>query len=172
MAVKRPPAQPTEKVPTIGGHEADRGKVVGRYLAAAELKGDAARGRGVFRRAGCAACHRLGGLGVELGPDLAAVAAKPAAQLIEAIFDPNRAVEQRYAQTVVLLDDGTAVSGLVVAETPNALTIRTPGGEQRVLRRSQIEELSTLSTSIMPAGLETLMTVDDCADLLAAMRER
>ena len=113
-----------------------------------------------------------GGLGVEVGPDLAAVGGKPAAQLIEAIFDPNRAVEQRYAMTVALLADGTTVSGLVVAETPTTVTIRSTGGEDRALRRGDIEELTSLTTSIMPTGLETLMSVDDCADLLAAMRER
>jgi putative heme-binding domain-containing protein len=161
-----------EKPPVITSHEPDRQKVVGRYLAAAERTGDASRGRAVFRRAGCAACHRLSGLGVEVGPDLAAVAAKPAAQLIEAIFDPHRAVEKRYAMTVALLEDGTAVSGLVVAETPTSVTIRAAGGEERVLRRTNIDELTSLTTSIMPVGLETLMTVDECADLLAAMREK
>ena len=167
-----PAARAVEKVPVIAGHEPDRQKVVGRYLAATDKPGDPSRGRAVFRRAGCAACHRLGGLGVEVGPDLAAVGGKPAAQLIEAIFDPNRAVEQRYAMTVVLLADGTAVSGLVVAETPTTVTIRSTGGEDRALRRGDIEELTSLTTSIMPTGLETLMSVDDCADLLAAMRER
>jgi putative membrane-bound dehydrogenase-like protein len=164
------PARPVEKPPAITGHEPDRQKVVGRYLAAAEKPGDASRGRAVFRRAGCAACHRLGGLGVEVGPDLAAVGGKPAAQLVEAIFDPHRAVEQRYAMTVAVLVDGTAVSGLVVAETPTSLTIRSAGGAERVLRRADVDELSSSPTSLMPTGLETLMSVDDCADLLAAMR--
>jgi putative membrane-bound dehydrogenase-like protein len=171
-AAAKPAGGPVEKPPVITSHEPDRQKVVGRYLAAAERTGDASRGRAVFRRAGCAACHRLSGLGVEVGPDLAAVAAKPAAQLIEAIFDPHRAVEKRYAMTVALLEDGTAVSGLVVAETPTSVTIRAAGGEERVLRRTNIDELTSLTTSIMPVGLETLMTVDECADLLAAMREK
>jgi putative membrane-bound dehydrogenase-like protein len=163
---------PVEKPPVITSQDPDRQKVVGRYLAAADRAGDAARGRAVFRRAGCAACHRLGGQGVEVGPDLAAVANKPTPQLVEAIFDPSRAVEQRYAMTVALLADGTAVSGLVVAETPTSVTIRSAGGEERAVRRSDIDEITTLATSIMPVGLETLMSVDDCADLLAAMRAK
>jgi hypothetical protein len=36
------------------------------------------------------------------------VAAKPPEQLIEAIFDPNRAVEQRYRVTTFVLDDAAA----------------------------------------------------------------
>jgi len=171
-AAEKKTQKPVEKPPAITSHEPDRQKVVGRYLAVADRVGDAARGRAVFRRAGCAACHRLGGLGVEVGPDLAAVANKPTPQLVEAIFDPNRAVEQRYAMTVAVLEDGTAVNGLVVAETPTSVTIRSAGGEERVLRRGDIDELTTLATSIMPVGLETLMSVDDCADLLAAMRQK
>jgi putative membrane-bound dehydrogenase-like protein len=171
-AAAEPQSGPVEKPPTVAGHEPDRQKVVNRYLAAADRPGDASRGREVFRRAGCVACHRLGGLGVEVGPDLATVGGKPAAQLIEAIFDPNRAVEQRYVVTVAVLGNGTAVQGLVVAETPTSLTIRAAGGEDRVIRRDDIDELSTLSTSIMPTGLETLMTVEDCADLLALLRQK
>jgi putative heme-binding domain-containing protein len=144
--------------------------VVARYRAAVSLEGDAARGRTAFRKGGCVACHRLGEQGVEVGPNLATVGSKPAEQLIEAIFDPNRAVERRYTVTVVLLDDGTAHSGIVVSETPGGLVLRPAGGGDRVIRRSEIDELTTLETSIMPEGLESLVTVQDCADILAAMR--
>jgi putative heme-binding domain-containing protein len=159
-----------EPPPVVGPAEPDRGKVVRRYLAAAGLEGDAIRGRKAFKTGGCAACHRLGDQGVEVGPNLATVGTKPPEQLIEAMFDPNRAVEKRYTVTVALLDDGTAHSGLVVAETPSGIVLRMAGGGDRVIRRSEIDELTTLTTSIMPEGLETLVTLQDCADILAAMR--
>ena len=41
----------------------------------------------------CATCHRLGGVGTEVGPDLAALADKSPESLLVAILDPNRAVE-------------------------------------------------------------------------------
>ena len=118
------------------------------------------------------ACHRLGGEGAAVGPDLATVADKPAAQLIEAIFDPNRAVEQRYTVTLFVLDDGTTVNGLVVTETPATLTVLMAGGTHRVVKRSEIEEMKQLATSIMPVGLEALLSVEECADLLAAIRAK
>jgi hypothetical protein len=37
-----------------------------------------------------------------------------------AIFDPNRAVEQRYTVTTFVLDNVTVASGLVVADAPAA----------------------------------------------------
>jgi putative membrane-bound dehydrogenase-like protein len=170
--------QPTEaatprgqQVPVIESFEPDRQKIVARYLAAATLPGDAARGREALKKGGCIACHRHGGAGAEVGPDLATVGGKPPAQLIEAIFDPNRAVEQRYKVTTFVLEDGTVVSGLVVADAPGSVTIRMAGGAERVLKRDEIEELQQLATSIMPVGLEAVITPQDCADLLAALRE-
>jgi len=159
-------------LPVIGSFEPDRQKIVARYLAAATLPGDAARGRQVLQRGGCIACHKHGGAGPDVGPDLATVAGKPPAQLIEAIFDPNRAVEQRYTVTTFVLHDGTAVSGLIVAETPGSVTLRMAGGMERVIRRGAIDESHQHATSIMPVGLEAVLSLQDCADLLAALRPR
>jgi putative heme-binding domain-containing protein len=111
-------------------------------------------------------------VGAEVGPDLATVAGKPPAQLIEAIFDPNRAVEQRYTVTTFLLEDGTVAGGLVVADAPGSVTIRMAGGTERVIKRGEIEESHPLTTSIMPVGLEAVISLQDCADLLAAVREQ
>jgi putative membrane-bound dehydrogenase-like protein len=167
-AAEPPPA--AAAMPAIGSFDPDRGKVVARYLAAGGMPGDAGRGRQVLTKGGCIACHRHGGAGTDVGPDLATVGGKPAAQLIEAIFDPNRAVEQRYTVTTFVLDDGTVVSGLVVADTPGSVTIRMPGGIDRTIRRAEIEDSRRLATSIMPVGLEAVITLQDCADLLAALR--
>jgi putative membrane-bound dehydrogenase-like protein len=174
-AQQRPTAaslQSPAALPVIGSFEPDRQKIVARYLAAATLPGDAARGRQVLQRGGCIACHKHGGAGPEVGPDLATVAGKPPAQLIEAIFDPNRAVEQRYTVTTFVLNDGTAVSGLLVAETPGSVTLRMAGGMERVIRRGAIDETQQHATSIMPVGLEAVLSLQDCADLLAALRAR
>jgi putative heme-binding domain-containing protein len=78
-----------------------------------------------LHKSGCIACHRLGAVGTEVGPDLATVGGKPPAQLIEAIFDPNRAVEQRYTVTTFVLEDGTVASGLVVADAPDIWVYNT-----------------------------------------------
>ena len=166
-------AQPSsEQVPVIQSFEVDRQKIVARYLAAATLSGDATRGRVALKKGGCIACHRHGAAGAEVGPDLATVGGKPPSQLIEAIFDPNRAVEQRYTVTTFVLDDGTVASGLVVVDAPGSVTIRMAGGAERVIKRGEIEEAQQLATSIMPVGLEAVITLQDCADLLAALREQ
>ena len=153
--------------PVLGQSSPDRQKVVKRYISeTAGLRGDAKRGEAVFAKA-CLACHKLGSQGVEVGPDLATVAAKPADQILEAIFDPNRAVELRNASTQVTRTDGSIMAGLLSAETPTSVTLRLPGGVEMPMPRSQIREMKTLPTSLMPEGFESLLTPQDAADLLA-----
>ncbi len=163
-------ASPVAAAPVITNVNPDRQKVVARYLQEmAGLEGDATRGEATYQRA-CMACHQLGGQGVELGPDLATVAAKPTEQIIEAIFDPNRAVEERNAVTEVRKKDGTVVAGLLAAETPHHLTLRLAGGVEIAVPRGEIKETKTLQLSLMPDGLEAVLSAQDCADVLARMR--
>ncbi len=153
-------------LPVITNHNPNRQKVVAQYTTeAVKLSGDAKRGAAVFQKA-CMVCHKVGELGIEVGPDLKTVATKPREQLIEAIFDPNRAVEQRNAATQVTKKDKTLVVGQLASETPGNLTIRLPGGAEIVVLRSDIQELKTLTTSIMPEGLESVLTAQDVADVL------
>ncbi|HYF37001.1 MAG TPA: PVC-type heme-binding CxxCH protein, partial [Prosthecobacter sp.] len=161
------PAKAVAKVPVITNSSPDREKVVARYNAeVAKLKADASRGMAAFQKA-CMACHKAHGQGVEVGPDLGTVATKPREQLIEAIFDPNRAVELRNAATQVTRKDGGIVLGLLAAETPGNVTLRLPGGVEQMVLRTDIKELKTLQISLMPPGLEAVLTPQEVADLLA-----
>lgn len=154
-------------MPVITNNNPNRQKVVAKYVAdTGKLEGDSKRGALVFQKA-CMICHKMGELGVEVGPDLKTVATKPREQLIEAIFDPNRAVEQRNAATQVTKKDKTMVVGQLASETPGNLTIRLPGGAEIVVLRADIQEMKTLTTSIMPEGLESVLTAQDVADVLA-----
>ncbi len=153
-------------MPVITNNNPNRQKVVTQFVAnAGKLEGDAKRGAAVFQKV-CMICHKVGQLGVEVGPDLKTVATKPREQLIEAIFDPNRAVEQRNAATQVTKKDKTLVVGQLASETPGNLTIRLPGGAEIVVLRSDIQEIKTLTTSIMPEGLESVLTAQDVSDVL------
>lgn len=154
-----------------GAGLSDRDGVIAKYLRAVQgLKGDPARGQGVHERV-CAACHRLGGRGVELGPDLGTIAAKPDEQLLEAIFDPDRAFEARYQGLCVTQKSGAMLEGILVAETPSSLILRLPGGAQLPLERASIASQKLLPRSLMPRGLESILSAQDIADLLARMRK-
>ncbi len=154
---------------------ADEGKhtradVVAAHRQVAEMTGDAERGVQWFDQR-CGVCHRLGERGVAVGPDLSPQAAKPALALLEAILDPNRAVEAPYLNYVVVTTDGLAYSGLIVAETSTAITLRGQQGKDQVLLRSQIDSMESTGKSLMPEGLERDLTDQQMADLLCFIRQ-
>jgi putative heme-binding domain-containing protein len=120
----------------------------------------------IFERA-CASCHRLGGIGNEVGPDLAALTDTSPDALLTAILDPNREVDARYAVYVAALKDGRVVDGLIVAETASALTLKRQGGQMDTVLRADIDELTTSGRSLMPEGLENDLKPADLADVIA-----
>ena len=115
----------------------------------------------------CASCHRLGNEGVEVGPDLAALADKSPESLLIAILDPNRAVETKYVGFTIATTDGRILSGLVSNESATAVTLRRQDGKEDVLLRSQIEEMTSSGQSLMPEGMEKDLKPRDLADLIA-----
>ena len=121
--------------------------------------------------AACSACHRLKNEGNEIGPDLGTVAAKPDEQLLEAILDPNRAVEQRYLTHTIRTKDGKDHTGLLAEETANSVTLKL-GAATEVLLRTDIVKSTPGTQSLMPAGLESVLKPQDIADILAWMRSK
>jgi putative membrane-bound dehydrogenase-like protein len=149
-----------------GATNADRQKVLKDYADVASIKGDATRGKAIFAKT-CAVCHRLEGVGHEVGPDLAALANKSAAYLLQEILDPSRNVDSRYVEYVAQMKNGRAFNGLLAAETATSITLRGQEGKEQVLLRADIEELSSNGKSLMPEGLEKDIRMQDMADLLA-----
>ncbi len=93
-------------------------------------------------------------------------------QLLETIFDPKRAVELRNASTQITKQDGTQIAGLIAAEAPGSVTLKLPGGVEMPVLRRDIKAMKTLPTSLMPEGLESVITVQEAVDLLARMTGR
>jgi len=147
---------------TIGPRRA----VLDAYATAKTREGDTARGRAVFERT-CATCHRVGEIGHEVGPDLAALTDTSPDALLTAILDPNREVDARYATYSAALKDGRVLTGLIVAETATAVTLKRQDGQADSILRADIDELSTSGRSLMPEGLENDLKPGDVADVMA-----
>src|SRR5262249_46658831 len=71
---------------------ARRQDVVAAYQKALQLKGDGARGRALFKKE-CSACHRLEGVGTQIGAELAAIRNQGNEAILLNILDPNRDVK-------------------------------------------------------------------------------
>jgi putative membrane-bound dehydrogenase-like protein len=157
------------QAPVVAPGDPNRAKIIASYKDFAKLKGDASRGGETFKQL-CSVCHRLKGVGREIGPDLAMVAGKPDEWLLAAIFDPNQAVEDRYRAHLITMKDGSELAGIVAGETGNNITLRAADGTDRAILRSDIKVQKLLGRSLMPEGLEGALKVQDLADLVSYLR--
>lgn len=147
-----------------GGIEA--GAAIARSTSAAREGGDPRRGAALFVEH-CAACHRVEGVGHEVGPEIAPYAGKPAEAFVTAILDPHRAVDPRYRAYVAVLEDGRSLTGTVVDESASSLVILAPGGRRETVLRRDLSDLRATGKSLMPEGFERVLPPGEIAHLWA-----
>jgi putative heme-binding domain-containing protein len=143
-----------------------RQDVVAAYQGALQLRGDAARGKVLFKTH-CSSCHRLESVGEAIGADLTAIRDRGLESVLFNILDPNREVKPQYQSYVVVTNSGRILTGMITAESANSLTIRRPDGGEETVLRLEVEELRSTGLSFMPDGLEKQIDVPAMADLLA-----
>lgn len=159
-----------------GSISADRQQVIAHYRTTldqargADSAADAKLGQVVFAKR-CAACHRLGAVGHDVGPNLATVANKTAEFLLTEILDPNRNVDSRYLQYVAVGADGRTHTGLLASESATSVTLKGQEARSVELLRSDLDEFRGTGKSIMPEGFERDVNVDEMRQLLAYLRE-
>ena len=92
-------------------------------------------GTAVFEK-NCGICHQLGGKGAKVGPQLDGIGSRGLDRLVEDILDPNRNVDQAFRVTVLALENGQVVSGLLLREEGEILVLAdAQGKEMRVPNR-------------------------------------
>ncbi len=139
--------------------------VTAKYAASVDLAGDATRGLAVYQRA-CMICHRAGGQGMEVGPDLLTVKNKGRPALLTAILEPNKEIAAQYMSFLVQTRAGESYLGVIADDTATQLTLRMPGGVSKTVLRADVLGSSSDGRSLMPEGLEGGLTAQDMADLL------
>src|SRR5690606_28044006 len=100
----------------------------------------------------CASCHKLFGAGRNLGPDLTGSQRHSIDYLLENLVDPNAVVGGDFRMTVIVLDSGRVLNGLVRAEDGTTITLETATETVRV-PVAEIEQRQRQSISFMPDNL-------------------
>jgi len=85
---------------------------------------------------------------------------------LTSVLDPNRVVEATYASYTVVTRDDRELSGILVAETANGITLKTVGGQEETILRADVQEMRSAGLSLMPEGLEVALPPQAMADLL------
>jgi putative membrane-bound dehydrogenase-like protein len=149
---------------------ADRKEVLTKYKAALTLAGDAARGKEVFTK-NCAACHAVGGVGVNVGPDVSDTRTKTPEMLLTDILNPNAAVDGNYMAYTVRTTDGKVLTGVIASESAAGITLKRENNQTETVLRADVEEVRSSGLSLMPDGLEKNMTPQDVADLIRFLKD-
>ena len=151
----------------LGRQTTSRGELVAKHLAKASALDGSADNGGTLFALHCAACHSLGGIGNPAGPDLASLGDKTPRALLTAILNPNKAVEDQFVIYAVTTREGAGLAGMITGESANSITLMDLTGQQRQLLRTNIATLSSLGRSLMPEGLELVLSDQDLANLVA-----
>ena len=130
-------------------------------------------GRRIFfhgRVAICATCHRHGGRGTIVGPELSFVGQQGGREaILQSILEPNREVAPQYYPTQVTLKDGTVFTGILLRAggTSGKEFYRDLTGKEQSFGKPDITGRAELKTSLMPGGLVSTLTDEELRDLLA-----
>jgi putative heme-binding domain-containing protein len=129
-------------------------------------------GKQIFQAASCISCHKFGGAGSELGPDLTKLDPKQQKpiEILRDLLDPSFRINEKYQTFTFELESGKVLTGLVVAETPEAVkVIENPlaKAEAVTIQKTDIAERKKSPVSIMPKGLLDKLTREEILDLIA-----
>ena len=167
----------------FGSADATIRKEVGKYLmlpATADAtplpplsvllkkRGDVTKGLEVFNKVGtCAKCHRIRGVGKEVGPDLSEIGGKLSREaLFVSILDPSAGISHSYETYNIILESGNVLSGILISKTDDSITIRTLEAIDKSIAKGEIDEMVKTGVSIMPADLQKAMTASDLVNVI------
>ena len=138
-------------------------------LTDAEIaKANTGKGRAIYERT-CMACHKLYGAGGIIGPELTGSNRADLDYILSQILNPSEVMQESYQLVIVTTRDGRTLSGTVVAEDNQQLTLRLVG-QDSIVTKSEILSREKSPVSMMPEGLLKTLKDDEVRDLIAYLR--
>jgi len=130
-----------------------------------------ANAKQIFTVASCVSCHRMNGVGEQVGPDLTQLDPKMTRlEILRSLIEPSAKIDEKYASHVLALKSGKVVTGMILESSPTTIKlIENPMAKTPpvILDRSEIEEDTRSPISIMPKGLLDKLTREEILDLIA-----
>jgi len=149
----------------------DRQKVIEEFKDLLKATGDAGLGKKAFTQH-CAKCHKHGGEGAQIGPDLTGFAVHPKEEILIHVLDPSRSVEGNYKAYTASLLDGRVIQGLLAAESKTTIELLDAENKRHPIARDDLDQLKESKKSLMPEGFEKTMKRDELANLLEFLTQK
>jgi putative heme-binding domain-containing protein len=121
----------------------------------------------------CAACHRFGELGTDVGPDLTTINSRfKKKDILESILWPSKIISDQYETFLIETTGGDIITGAVMLEDDQRLVVRTPQNPERPVQvaKSQIKTQQKSPLSLMPEELLTGMSHKEINALIAFLQ--
>jgi len=145
-----------------------------RYLV--RTKGDAARGKAIYlgsKTLNCVNCHKLEGLGGQVGPDLTKLWETVSLEkIMESIIEPSKEIKEGYQSFRATTKNGQIYTGLKTIDKPTEIIIREASGRDVRIARDDIDELTPSKVSLMPDNAVAQLSFDQFIDLVAFLKNR
>ncbi len=142
-------------------------------LAMATIKGDPAKGKMLFARQGCVACHSLTKGETMKGPYMGQVGSiMNREQIAESILKPNASISQGFSSVIITAKGDKTYMGFITQESADRLVLRNIAGEVFNVKTSDILSRQELENSMMPEGLANALTYEEFASLLTFLSQQ
>ena len=130
-----------------------------------------ANARQLFQVANCVACHKVNGVGAEIGPDLMKLDSKNSGtDILKDILEPSFRINEKFQTYTFEMQDGKVITGLILEETPQMVKVMEDPLAKKtplLLKKEDIAERRKSATSIMPKGQVDRLTHEEILDLVA-----
>jgi putative membrane-bound dehydrogenase-like protein len=139
-------------------------------------KGDPTRGRALYlngKTLACINCHRLEGVGGQVGPDLTRLwDTHSVEKIVESILEPSKEIKEGYQSYIATTRKGVSYTGLKISQSADEVVLREATGRDVRIPTKDLDELSASKTSLMPDSVISLLTYDQFIDLVAFLKDR
>ena len=132
-------------------------------LGSGKFEPDLKNGHALFTQ-NCANCHTLFGHGGKIGPDLTGSDRRNLYYLLENILDPSASVAASFRSSIIQLDDGRVLTGVVVSENQRIMQLQTKD-DLLAIDLKTVEQRKLTKNSLMPEGLLNGLSKQQVADL-------
>ena len=135
--------------------------------------GDPSTGKAVFEsgKGTCIACHQIGDKGRTIGPNLSHIGGiRTERDLLESILFPSNTLARDYEAHIIETSAGEMITGVIKSHTAEGLLVVDVAGVEKNIPQTQMVSDTTLTTSLMPMGLDTTLPEKELLDLVAYLR--
>lgn len=142
-------------------------------LALAKIKGDPFKGKALFAKQGCVACHSIAKGEKQKGPFMGQIGSiMTRQQIAESILKPNASISQGFATVTITAKGNKTYMGFITEQTAHRIVMRNIVGDVFTIKASDVISRKEMKTSMMPTGLANALSYDEFASLVTFLSQQ